>query len=412
MRVLLINKFHYHRDGATAVYFGTAKMLNGHGHDTAFFAMDHPQNRPSRWSKFFVPQVDYNDDSETWTAKAMAAFSLVWNFQAQRNLSRLIRKFQPDVAHLHVIYHQLTPAIIHTLKKHQIPVVMTHHDFKMISPVYNLALNGQIYEKTKAHKYYKAIPDKAIKNSFAKSLLSVLEAYTHKLARSYHQVDIHISPSRFLKRKFREYGISERMEVVNNPYSGELADAPAGDGGYILYAGRLSAEKGLKTLLSALAALNSEGLKLYLAGSGPLAGELKKMSLALGIADRVEWLGHLRRSELDRIMSRARAVVVPSECYENFSMTIIEAQAKGKVVVASDLGGNPELVEDGVTGYLFPAGDVTALTAKLEKVVNECNLCAQMGKQARQKALVRYGQDAYIEKIIHLYEQAIEENNK
>ena len=410
MRILQINKFHYHRDGATAVYFGTAKLLNELGHDTAFFAMQHPKNIPSRFGKYFVPEANYNNDELGVFSKIKMAVSLVWNFQAQRNLEKLIKDFQPDVAHLHVIYHQLTPAIIHTLKKYQIPIVMTHHDFKMISPVYNLAVRGNIYEKTKANKYFKIISDKAIKNSFLKSALSVIEAYIHKLARSYHLVNVHISPSRFLKHKFREYGVMDKIEVVNNPYLNDQEAWIPTDNNYFLSFGRLSSEKGLDILLRAFAKTRGSDAKLYIAGTGLAKENLQNLSLKLGINNKVQFLGHLEQKQMIKVISKARAVVVPSRCYENFSMSIIEAMWQAKPVIATAIGGNTELIEDTLTGYLVPVGDEKELAGKIQSLIDSKDMARKMGEKAQERARLRYDKKDYIEKIIKIYEEVVRKN--
>ncbi|PIT94777.1 glycosyltransferase family 1 protein, partial [Candidatus Falkowbacteria bacterium CG10_big_fil_rev_8_21_14_0_10_38_22] len=180
MRVLLINKYHYLRGGAERSYFDTAELLASHGHEVAFFSMKHPENLPTEWSKYFIDQIDYQNETNLFK-KITAVINIFYNFRARKNLEELINEFKPDVAHLHNIYHQLSPSIISVLKKHNIPVIMTLHDYKLICPNYNLYASGQIWEKSKPDKFYQAFLSKAVKNSYLKSFICAVEAYSHKL---------------------------------------------------------------------------------------------------------------------------------------------------------------------------------------------------------------------------------------
>lgn len=218
MKILLINKYHYLRGGAERTYFDTAEILKAHGHEIAFFSMKHPANEPTVWDKFFVDNIDYREKGNGFWKKIVSVLRIWYNFQAAKNLEALLKKFKPDVAHLHNIYHQLSPSIINVLKKHHIPMVMTLHDYKLICPNYNLLVSGKIWEKSRPNKYYLCVKDKCVQDSYAKSLVCTIEAYFHRLMRIYSKVNLFISPSKFLISKFQEFDFKKEIVYLPNPF--------------------------------------------------------------------------------------------------------------------------------------------------------------------------------------------------
>ena len=150
MKILLINKYHYLKGGAERAYFDMARILTERGHEVAFFSMKHPENRATPWEKYFVENIEYHDTELSIGRRLALAGKILFNFEAKRKLSELLDEFQPDIAHAHNIYHQLTPSIFWPLAKRRIPIVMTLHDYKIVSPNYNLFVRGRIWEHSSA----------------------------------------------------------------------------------------------------------------------------------------------------------------------------------------------------------------------------------------------------------------------
>ncbi len=404
-KVLLVNKYHYLRGGAERAYFDTANILAEHGHDLAYFSMKHRENKNSRWSKYFVENVDYNDEKISFLKKLKAILDIWYNFSANRNLKKLIKKFRPDVAHLHNIYHQISPSIINVLKKKKIPIVYTLHDYKLISPNYSLMLNGGIWEETKERKYYKCFFAKCVKDSYLKSLVSVIEAYLHKLLGLYRKVDAYISPSNFLIEKFREFGFKNEINYLPNllPFESKQAESQKD---YFLYYGRLSREKGILDLISAY---EKSGIanKLYIVGDGPDRERIENIVKEKKLEKRIFVLGYLEGEALEKIINEALAVVVPSRWYENAPYTVIEAMNAGKIVIASRIGGLSEMIREGETGFLFNFADIEDLSSKLVKVSNlDDSQRKIITKTAQRYVSLVNSKENYYKGLIALYNKA------
>ena len=204
MRILLIDKYHRQYAGPQRLYFDTAKLLQSQGHEVAFFAMAHPKNEATPWSRYFVDQVDYEEANQlSLGEKLKVARNIIWNPQAKKNLEALIAEFKPDVAHLFVTYHQLSPSIIWALKSQGVPVVMTLCDYKLASPNYSLFVRGRIWEHASG---VRCLVDRCVKDSYGKSLVCVIEQWVHKLLGTYGQVDAYIGLSQFLIDTYKRLG--------------------------------------------------------------------------------------------------------------------------------------------------------------------------------------------------------------
>jgi len=408
MKILLINKFHYLRGGAERAYFDTANILAKHGHEVAFFSMNHPSNEPSKWSEFFVDNIDYREKGLGIGKKIISTLRIWYNFQAANRLEALLKKFKPDVAHLHNIYHQLSPSIINVLKKHGIPMVMTLHDYKLICPNYSLLVRGQIWERSKQNKYYFCLKDKCVDNSFFKSLVCTIEAYLHKFWKVYSKVNLFISPSQFLISKFQEFGFKKEIVYLPNPFLAEEikeTSPSAVKKKYILYYGRISEEKGIADLLRAYGRLKTN-ISLNIVGTGPAEKELKNIVSQEKISN-VNFLGYRTGAELWRQVRGAELVVVPSKWYENAPYIVVEVMALKKIVLASRLGGLKEMIQDGVDGFLFEPGNIEDLKNKIEYILSHPELQESIGEQAGAAIKDKNDREKYYQNLKEVYERAM-----
>jgi glycosyltransferase involved in cell wall biosynthesis len=373
MKILLINKYHYLKGGAERAYFDTARVLREAGHEVAFFSMADDHNEPTPWNRYFVERVEYSDDrSLSMWQKLRLAAKIIWNREAQQKLEQLLQEFQPDVAHLHNIYHQLSPSIIWTLKKHGVPMVMTLHDYKLISPNYSLFVRGQIWEGSKPNRYWKCVHDACVKDSRMKSLVCMFEAYVHEWLGTYAKVDRYIAPSHFLIEKFQEYGFASPIKYVPQPVviSDGVAQEVIRPDAPFVFLGRLSQEKGVDVVIRAMANYQGQS-KLEIIGDGPMRAELEALTVTLHLQDRIVFLGAKYGEEVTAILRSARALLVPSVWYENMPYVVLEALVEGIWVIASRSGGITERIKDGINGSLFEIGDISGLTQCLEQLVGK-----------------------------------------
>lgn len=403
MKILLINNYHYLRGGSERAYFDTARLLEEHGHQVAFFSTENPKNRPSEWSKYFVSDIDLSSDLG-FLSKIRAFLRLFFNPEADRKLESLIAKFKPDVAHLHNVYHHLSPSIIKVLKRGGVPVVMTLHDYQLIAPNRNLLVRGEVWEASKPFRFYRCLTDRCVDNSYAKSLAATLESYWHHFRRSYQKVDLFISPSVFLMKKFREYGFKGRIYYLPNPiFSEEMFGSPSLDKRYILYYGRLNEEKGVLDLLKAYSSLKTD-IPLHFVGDGPLTEEIKRKAKRLG--GRVKVFGRLEGEALWGMVRGAELVVVPSRWYENAPYTILEPMALGRAVLASDIGGFKEMVKEGENGFLFEPGNIDDLSLKLRDVLGDKDRLYHVGQRAAKDVKKNNSPKGYYEYLLDIYFKA------
>ncbi len=406
MKILLINKFHYLRGGAERVYFNTAKVLSEHGHDLAFFSMNRPKNVVSRWSKYFIDYVDYQDKKLSFLEKIKIVLKILYNYQAKQNLEKLLREFQPDIAHLHNIYHQLSPSIIDTLKKYQIPTVMTLHDYKLICPNYKIYSKNEVCYKCQGERYYNCFFRKCMKDSYAKSFLVMIEAYlNNKILKLYHKIDFFIAPSHFMEDVCVKFGILEnKLRVVNNFVDSScISNAKVSDKSYLLYFGRLSEEKGIDILLEAMKKIE-DNIKLKIVGAGPEEKKLKIKSVKLKVEKNIEFIGHKYGKELNNLIINAKAIIIPSIWLENMPMSMLESMALGKVVIASKIGGISEVIKDGVNGMLFSSGNSDSLATKINQL-REINI-NDMEKNAIA-TIKNFSSKKHYDNIINIYKKLI-----
>lgn len=400
-RLLNINSYHYRRGGADAVYFDHASLMQELGWKNAYWAMNHPKNQPSDWSEYFVDEIEFGS-AYSARDKLLKASKVVWSLEAQRKLSRLIADFKPDVAHLHNIYHHLSPSILSTLKKAGIPVVLTAHDLKLACPSYTMYTGGQVCERCKGGNYFNTIKHRCVKGSLSASSLVAIEAFTHRFLGSYRRhVDRIVVPSQFFQKKFVEWGWpADQFTHIPNWVNADQFEPEYLPGKAFLYFGRLDETKGLETLIRACARAN---VALKVAGRGPLEDAAK--ALAKSLSHPVEFLGFQQGSALHQHIRDARAVVLPAQWYENAPISVLEAMALGKPVIGSDIGGIPEMVRHDENGWLFPAMDEAALTKRLRQVADMSDeVLIDAGQSSRRLVINHFSQARYAIGIQKLYD--------
>ena len=340
MKILMANKFFFHKGGAEIVMFQERDYLLRSGEEVIDFSMQDERNCESPYESHFVSHKDYEGRN---LSKIGPALSLVHSREAVSKIAALIDKMRPDLMHCHNVYHQITPSIISVAKSRGIPVVLTLHDFKPVCPVYlrlraglpcSLCLDGE----------FRQVLMNRCAGGIGASALLYAEAAIQRWLGSYEKVDRFLAPSRFMRDSALHRFRSEQVELLYNGVDTAKMEVSTRDEGYVLYLGRLSREKGVEILLRAHEAAGT--WDLVVAGTGPLARGLQTRY------PNARFVGQLSGQALKASIGGASVIVVPSEWYENCPMSVLEAMAYGKPVVASRIGGIPELVVDGETGLL------------------------------------------------------------
>jgi len=401
VRILMVNKFLYRRGGSETVFLDTMELLASSGHQVIPFGTHGAPGWASRNATFLPHQMDFNRPPKGIGAKLRIAGRVLYSVEAATKIYRLCKDVRPDVAHLHNIAHHLSPSIIRTLARLRIPIVITFHDYKVVCPAYTLRAPDGPCRRCAQGRFHNAIRFRCMKDSYLQSGLVAAETFLHRtVLRTYELASAFISPSHFLARTVKEMGFPRPVQVI--PYFVPAGTRPLPrrpEAKRLLYFGRLSAEKGLRTLLRAV---EGTSLNLRIAGTGPLEKEIKTTAQKLENC-KVEFLGHLSPETLRQELATAMASIIPAEWYENQPLSVLESFATGCPVVASDIGGLPELVRPGETGFLVPPGDVTGLRKALLSASNSLLLASELSKNAKEYVTKRHSPQVHLESLEELY---------
>jgi glycosyltransferase involved in cell wall biosynthesis len=365
MRVLQINKFFYQRGGAERVFFDTIAGFRARGETVAEFSMLDSRNEPSQFSEHFIKQLPELKSKMDVTTQWSVFKHLFFSTEVVKKLSALVDEFKPEVAHLHNVYHHLSASSFLTLRKLKVPIVLTVHDVFPLCPNHSLLHGETLAEDLFKNKLYNCIRYKCIDNKFLPSLAGTLEAYYYRFAGIWKHVDRFICPSQFMADKLVEYGFPQnKVRVLKNSYELKYNVLPLGD--KIVYLGRTHPEKGIKIFLQALTELRE--YRAIVAGTGP-ADIWVNDFLGNNRLNNVERVGWVNGDAWKRVMGEAKVIVVPSIFLENCSVTILEALSYGRLVVATDRGGNPELIINGETGFLCKPEDPKDLACAIRQAM-------------------------------------------
>lgn len=364
MKILQINNCHYRRGGADIVFLNTIKLLEKKGHEVISFSKRNEKNEFSKYENYFISSIDYFNINIFKRISLLLRF--FYSFESSKNLNRLIKDTKPDIAHIHLYKGDLTPSILTALKRNKIQTVITLHDLGFLCP-HNLMLDGKmnICNKCVTGSSLNCIINKCNRNNLVLSTISALEYKFNKMFYPFNlYFDKIIAVSKFGQAIHNSSNKFSRPVIhLYNFYPGLSQLVPNEiKGNYFLYFGRLSKEKGLTTLIEAWLK-NPKGKKLKIVGTGELFNELKER---INEISNIEFIGFKSGSELNELIRNASFVIVPSECYENNPLTIIEAYANGKPVIATNIGGIPEIVENEKTGFLFSMKNIDELSDKIE----------------------------------------------
>ncbi|MBR5062612.1 MAG: glycosyltransferase [Prevotella sp.] len=398
MKVLLVNKFYYPRGGDCVYTINLEILLKKHGHEVAVFAMEHPQTLDTPWREYFPSEVKFRLGPSLFDA-FMRPFGTK---EVKEKFVRILERFQPDVVHLNNIHSQLSPIVAELSHQKGAKVVWTMHDYKLICPRYDCRRDDGIdcnecfaqSQQGACQQKFNVFRHKCMKNSYLASYIAYREAVKWSRERLEKCTDYFICPSRFLADKMLEGGFDgNKLMVHTNFIDTGKCDVPNfSKEDYYCYVGRLSQEKGVKTLVEAA---NKLPYRLYVIGKGPMERELKMMA-----KDNVILLGKKGWDEIKDIERRAKFSVIASEMNENNPLSVIESECIGTPVLGARIGGIPELIDEGVNGMTFESGNVADLMGKIKEMMHQTFDYQQIADQAKRK----FSDLAYYDFLQQLYQ--------
>ncbi|HVO45942.1 MAG TPA: glycosyltransferase family 4 protein, partial [Steroidobacteraceae bacterium] len=382
--------------------FGHNRLFESMGWDIVPFAMQHAENLATPWSEYFVEELEMSG-AYSVAQKLARLPKVIYSFEARRRLDALLRVKRPDIAHAHNIYHHISPSILGLLKRRGIPTALTLHDLKLACPAYSMLAHDGVCERCRGGRIHNVVLNRCIGNSAAMSFVVMLEAMLHRLLGSYSRcVDALIVPSRFYLEKFVEWGLPRsHFRYVPNFIDVQRYEPAYTAGRGFAYLGRLTRQKGVATLIRAAAQVRQP---LVVAGTGPEMNALRGLAASLN-AD-VTFTGHISGQALHDVVRAARAVVLPSEWYENAPVSLLEAYALGKPVIGARIGGIPELIRENQTGVCFGSGDTVSLAAALEDLHSRPDgEIEDMGRAARRWLEDEFTLKHYRQRIVAVYRE-------
>lgn len=385
MRILLVHNRYSNRAGEDAVFERESTLLGQHGHQVTEYS-DHNRR---------VAQMN----------RVHLALKATWSREAYQDLLSLIRESRPNIVHFHNTFPLISPSGYYACRSANVPVVQTLHNYRLLCPAATFFRNGGPCEDCmgKNPPWPGAIHGCYQGSRLATGAVGAM-LFFHRVLRTWRKhVNVFIAPTEFARGKFTEGGIPESKLIVKPNFVHPDPGIGQGKGSYVLFAGRLSQEKGVLTLLRALSLL--EGVRLMIVGDGPLRGHVQAL-VGKSKPGSIEFLGRQSRTNLFRLMRAARFLVFPSEWYETFGLVMVEAFACGLPVIASRLGAMAELVDDGRTGLLFRAGDSQDLGAKIEWAWTHPAQMDAMGREARKEYEGKYTAERNYRLLMKIYELA------
>jgi glycosyltransferase involved in cell wall biosynthesis len=388
VKILIAHNRYQQRGGEDSVVDAEIALLRQHGHTVHTYHRD-------------------NDELPSLSAREVAA-SVLWSTRTRQEVGALCDRLRPDVLHAHNTFPLISPSLYWTASKHGIPVVQTLHNFRLLCPQAIFLRDGAVCEDCLGRAPWRGVLHRCYHDHRLQSAAVASMLTLHRMAGSYEsQVTRYIALNAFCREKFIAGGLPPlklciKPNFIDAPWDD---DAAAGDvqgtvrcGG--LYVGRLSAEKGIEVLIGAYAL---GGLApIVVIGDGPL---LPAARAQFGAGIR----GALPLDAVLQSMRTARYLVAPSICFETGPRAIVEAFASGLPVIASRHGAMGEMVQDGVTGLLFRAGDALDLHAKLQWADRHPKAMAEMGHAACAEYARRYTAQRNYVSLIAIYRAAIDD---
>ena len=397
MKILLVNKFLYPKGGAETYVLKLGDVLASNGHEVQYFGLENEKNVVGNNVNSLVTDMDFNKGVKK---NLSAPFRIIYSREARKKIKRVLYDFMPDAVHLNNIQFHLTPSIILEINKFRkktgktVKIVYTAHDYQLICPSHGLFdADINICEKCLGGNYTHCLRTKCMKNSRAKSLLAMLDAYYWKFSSAYKYIDTIVCPSQFLKSKLdTQKRFADKTVAVHNFIETCNDETSDNKSNYVLEFGHLSKDKGTLTLLEA--AKRMPNVPFVFAGYGAAVEEINKTPNA-------EFVGFKSGDELKNLIASALCSVCPSEMYENCPYSVMESQTLSTPVIGARIGGIPELIQEEKTGLLFEAGNVDDLEAKLRYYIETPNVAQQYIENC--KNLTFETPETYYQKLIRYY---------
>ncbi|MCM1285854.1 MAG: glycosyltransferase family 4 protein [Acetobacter sp.] len=393
MKILMVNKFLYKNGGSETYMFKLGEQLAKTGHQVEYFGMEHEGRCVSNSADAYTSDMDFHNSGAL--QKIKMSLKTIYSKEARIKIRLVLDKFQPDIVHLNNFNYQLTPSIILEIRQWEkesgksVKIIYTAHDYQLICPNHMMYNNDKICEACIGGKFINCTKGKCVHGSALKSIIGTIEAEYWNRKNVYSQIDTIICCSEFMKKKLDSNPIFKNKTITLHNFVDMVEKKETDKEDYILYFGRFAKEKGIETLAGA------SSINFVCAGSGPMEDTVNH-------SPNLENIGFKTGTELETLIRKAKCTVYPSIWYENCPFSVMESIMYGTPVVAANIGGIPELIDNNKTGILFEAGNIKEFENAINSIISDKAKADEMSK-----ACLDYKFDAvsdYCTKLIKIYE--------
>lgn len=413
MKILLVNYRYFISGGPEKYMFNITKKLEQEGHEVIPFSIKSNKNKNTKYEKYFAEPIGgkdavyYEDCKKNLKTIIQMLSRSIYSFETKRAIKKIIKDVNPDIVYILHFVNKLSPSVIKGAKEMKKPVVLRLSDYFLLCPKFDFLKGGKICEECLEKGYRSCVRKRCVKNSFFASIVRVFSMKVHKFIKIYDNVDVMITPTKYLKEKLQKNGFDKNKICYIPTFSNEKENNTNKVGDYGLYFGRISEEKGVKYVVKAYEKLD-QNHKLKIMGDDTTEEAKKiKQYIEEKHITNVELLGFKEGIELETIIKNSKFVLVPSIWYENLPNTILEAFSYAKPVIATNIGSLTETIEDGKNGFLFELGNVEQLKEKILKMDND-DLVRKIGKNNVKTLRENYSVDKHYKNLISIFNELLQ----
>jgi glycosyltransferase involved in cell wall biosynthesis len=354
-----------------------------------------------------IQYIKNNSDLDNLSTpqRIKALFSIRSNNNVKSELEALVASEKPDVAHVHNIFPMLSPIVYKTLNRLGIPIVQTLHNYRFLCPNGTFFTNGSICEDCQLKGFSSAVKKRCVRDNLVISYLYASAIKTAWQENVFNDcITRHIALNHFVKDKMIAGGIAaDKIDICGNFIWDNKSHSEEKDN-YILYLGRLSPEKGVETLIKAVLSLDNVHLKI--AGTGPDKEKLQRLGNRAS-GSTIEFVGYVSGDEKVQLIKKALCTVIPSEWYENFPMSVLESLSLGTPVIASKIGGLPDMIKEGETGMFYKTGDIKDLAKTIQNLLSDRENTQIMSKNSIDVSRTTFSQYNHLETLLKIYKKSL-----
>lgn len=405
MRILFVTN-HLFSTGGDWTYVNSAvELYRSFGHQVLLFGLKDERNIDQTLASYYVNGITKSDKRNKIVYAINVLKKCIYSQEAYTKMGRFLDKFPVDIVQLNSINIGLTPSIINAIQERKIPIVWRILDYKLICPTIYLRCGNEICEACKGGKYVQCIKKRCKNNSIFDSIAVAIETVFYSYRKEYSKVDCFSFQNDFTRNKYIEWGFDRYNTIsIENPYDVSSIFPKRRIGSYVLYFGRLDKPKGVLSFVES-AKINKDIMHIVV-GTGDEENRIRSEIESCGM-NNIELKGPVWGEEMETIIENARFVIVPSEWFEPSPYVVLQSFSHAKPVIASNIGGLPEMISDGVDGYLFDAGNINDLAIKIKELYGDTDKIIKMGERARYKVETKYAPQLYYEKTMVLFNKLI-----